>query len=980
MNMPRARYAAFEPFCLDRVDERLWKDGVSIPLGYKAFAVLGRLVSRPDQLVTKDDLLASVWPDVSVSEAVLSTAMREIRAAIGDTARTPRFVQTVHGRGYRFIATVSETGERPARLAPLEAAGAFAEGTRGRPSSLEAGLVGRQAEWARLCEWYQGIQQGMRRLGLIAGEAGIGKTALVETFLARIASAGAVCIGRGQCVEQYGGGEAYLPILDALGRLGRDSSGSVARVLRECAPSWLAHLPSLAISRAVLSGPVRPERMLRELTEAIERLTGSEALILVLEDLHWSDRATLEWLSHVFRRRDPARLLVLATYRPVEVLLHRSPLRDLLAELRHQPQTAEIVLDYLPREAVRALIRRRCGAAAGGDALVDLLHQRTGGHPLFVTSLVDELMQRRSLSGADAPCLDVAALTRTIPLNVRQFLEHRFEQLSEEDQTILEAASVAGNPFSVAAVAAATSLSEDRIEARCAAWTRNHRMLDEDGIAALPDGTLEARYRFRHDLFQETAYARISPERRARFHHLIGSRLELAYGRHATSMAAELAVHFEQGRDRDKAVSYLEHAARNAVRRSAYSEADHHLVRALRIVESLPDDRARLRREATLSLLLAQVLETTKGWGAVEVAHAYSRARELSLALRDEPRILQSTWGLVAGCIVRAELGKTEDLTRDILKLATKRNDATFTMAAHTELGGTALALGRTTAARRHFRQAEALCHPGQRRSGLSAFGMDMGIFARIWATHLMWYQGYPERARARAEETVRAATELGHPFTLTITLAYAAMLCQFLRDVVGTDRLATATIAQATEHGFPYYLAWAEVLRGWSRAALGKNGDAVDVIRRGIEVLQTTARLRLPYYRSLLAESYGRIGRFDEGLDIISQALDDVGTSEERWWDPELHRTRGTLLCMAARDTEAERCFRTAIAIARAQRAAALELRATVALAQLSQRQGKSRQAIRELTAAYHLFTEGYDTADLRDARALLETCTPGP
>jgi predicted ATPase len=253
---------------------------------------------------------------------------------------------------------------------------------------------------------------------------------------------------------------------------------------------------------------------------------------------------------------------------------------------------------------------------------------------------------------------------------------------------------------------------------------------------------------------------------------------------------------------------------------------------------------------------------------------------------------------------------------------------------------------------------------------------MDMGIFARIWATHLMWYQGYPERARARAEETVRVATELGHPFTLTITLAYAAMLCQFMRDVVGTDRLATATIAQATKHGFPYYLAWAEVLWGWSRAALGEGENAIGVIRRGIDVLQATARLRLPYYRSLLAESHGRIGRFDEGLDIISEALDDVCTTEERWWDAELHRTRGTLFSMAARDTEAERCFRTAVAIARAQRAAALELRATVALAQLLQGQGKSRQAIRELTAKYHLFTEGFDTPDLRDARVLLEIC----
>ncbi len=608
--MRKARYFTFESFCLDLVDERLWKHDASVPIGHKALAVLARLLSQPNQLVTKRDLLASVWPDTAVSEAVLTTAMREIRRAIGDTTRAPHFVQTVHGRGYRFIGPVAETDDRLSARTARMPARAGGEGLFAPPSSPEEGtLVGRDAEWARLCEWYAAaIEQGTRRIGLIAGEAGIGKTALVEAFVAAITSTNAVRIGRGQCIEQYGAGEAYLPILEALGRLGRDPDVALARVLHAQAPSWLAHLPTLASGDPIEpAAPVAPERMLRELTDALEALTVAEPLVLVLEDLHWSDSATLQWLGYVARRRDSGRLLVLGTYRPVEALPNRAPLRDVLAELRHQPRTAEIVLDHLSRDAVHAYLRQRCGGVSGLEDLADVLHRRTGGHPLFLSSIVDEVIASRRPGHVDPTgLLDLRGMAHTIPLDVRQFIEHGFEQLSEDDQSILEAASVAGDPFSIAAVAAGASLPEARIEAQCEAWTRAHRILIADGIAAWPDGTVGARYRFHHALFQETAYARISPERRATVHHRIGIRLEAAHARHSSSIAAELAVHFEQGRDLSKAGAYLEQAARNAVHRAAYTEAHEHLARALKIVAMLPEARERLRREVTLSLLLAQ--------------------------------------------------------------------------------------------------------------------------------------------------------------------------------------------------------------------------------------------------------------------------------------------------------------------------------------------------------------------------------------
>jgi DNA-binding winged helix-turn-helix (wHTH) protein len=225
-SMAKARYVAFEPFCLDLLDERLWRHDANVPMGHKAFAVLARLISQPNQLVTKDDLFASVWPDTSVSEAVLTTAMREIRAAVGDTARTPRVVETVYGRGYRFIAPVVETSMRTTSPRSVRAS-----------SVDERKIVGREIESRRLHEWFAAAQQGSRRLGFISGEAGIGKTALVETFLATLPTTSTVRIGHGQCIEHYGAGEAFLPVLEALGRLGQDPDAGLGEVLKTYAPN-----------------------------------------------------------------------------------------------------------------------------------------------------------------------------------------------------------------------------------------------------------------------------------------------------------------------------------------------------------------------------------------------------------------------------------------------------------------------------------------------------------------------------------------------------------------------------------------------------------------------------------------------------------------------------------------------------------------------------------------------------------------------
>jgi predicted ATPase len=595
-------------------------------------------------------------------------------------------------------------------------------------------------------------------------------------------------------------------------------------------------------------------------------------------------------------------------------------------------------------------------------------------------------MRQRILESANAPgfvSADPQAIARVIPASVRQFIEHRFEQLSTEEQTILEASSVAGDPFSVAAVAAATSLSEETIEARCEAWTRAGQFLTADGTLTWPDGTLAARYGFRHDLFREVLYAHISPEQRARLHHRIGTRLESAYGKGAAIIAAELAMHFDQGRDPGRAVSYLEQAARNSLHRSAYSEAGRHLNRGQDLLKALPEGRARLQSELEMSFLLGKVLMATKGWFVAEVERVFDRARALCKELKDESRYLQATWGLMWVSVGRARFGKTQAMGREMLALAQKRRDTIFQVVAHMELGGTAYTLGDSTLAHKHFHQADVLYNPRQHPSYIARFGVDVGLFSRSWETHFLWHRGYPDRARAKAEETLNLARQLSHPLTQAITLAYMTMLNQFQRDVVETDRLAQATITYTTEHGFQYYLAWAEILQGWRVAVRGASEEGITKIRRGIEVLQTMAGLRclrLPYYRALLAEACGCNGRIAEALEMLADAFDEVEKTGERWWEVELHRLRGELLrsTVMNRDDEAEACFQTAIKVARGQQAKSLELRAAVSLGRLWRDKGKRTQARQLLAEVHNWFTEGFETQDLKDARSLLAELEP--
>ena len=568
--MQDQRILIFEPFCLDVGNERLWRAQEALHLTHKAFAVLRYLAEHAGQLVTKDELLEVVWSQTHVSEAALAVCIREIRQAVGDHPRTPRFIETVHGRGYRFMAAVTVADRLPAFPPPPV------------PPSPPPLLVGREAECAQMQQWWAKAVQGERQVGFVTGEAGIGKTTLVAAFIARVGGDGALGIGHGQCIEQYGAGDAYLPVLEALARLCRGPEGQhFLALLSQYAPSWLVQMPTL-LSAAELEAlqqrgrGATQARMLRELTEALEALTAERPLILVLEDLQWSDYATLEWLAFMARRREKAGLLVIGTYRPMDVLVRAHPLRTVVQELQRHGQCAELPLASLTAAGVAAYLAARYAGRPLPEGLARLIQRRTGGNPLFMVSVVDAMARQGVLqedaAGWAAP-EGLEAVAVGLPESLRHLIEQQLGQVSPEDRRVLEAASVAGVEFSAAAVAAGVNSEAIDVEDRCAALARREQFLQARGTAVWPDGTVAARYGFIHAVYQEGVYERVPAGRRVWLHQRIGARQEAGYGAQAREIAAELAVHFERGRDPRRAVQYLWQAGRNALQRSAHREA-----------------------------------------------------------------------------------------------------------------------------------------------------------------------------------------------------------------------------------------------------------------------------------------------------------------------------------------------------------------------------------------------------------------------
>ncbi len=940
------------PLRIDRADECVWRGTTKVRLTPKAFAVLGYLVDHAPRLARKEELIATLWPGIAVTDAALTVCIREIRRALGDDPRAPHLIETVHRRGYRFIgaprAGEKETG---ARREPV-------------PAPVE-----REAELRGLEERFRRAEAGDRQIVFVNGEPGIGKTTLVEAFTAAVGATQPVWIASGQCVAQHGGAEPYLPVLEALAQLCRGPSGDQAlELLARFAPSWLGRMPAFAGSATLaqskrLEATTR-ERVLREMADALEAMTSPRPLVLVLEDLHWSDPSTVDLVSLLANRRDPARLMLIGTYRPVDVALRDHPLRPARRELLLHGRCTEIPLRLLSPAGIREyLIRRTNLASASRGELARLartIHASTEGSPLFMAHVVRDLEAPRPRGGrrrGGHGTRDGSALR--IPDSLRDFIEQDVAAAPADERALLEAASVAGVEFEAALVAAALDEPPLESEARCDALAQRPQWLRAEGAVSWPDGTVTTRYRFSHALYQAVIYERVPAGRRAELHRRIAERLASAHGERASELAARLAMHFERGACFDAAAAWYERAAERALGRSAQREAIELTMRAERLLERTPKSAERSARHLAVMLTRSVAAMAAEGYASPKVEASYARARELSSDVGDAALRFDVLWGLCVFHHVRGEFRLASELATQLMDLAGAEAVSDRVLAARTACGMVSFHLGRLVDARSRLEEGIALYGSVPRERGACAMdrtrwvrskgmqhptelalrsGQDLGVTCHAYLSWALWLLGLPEEAAAHGEESLRLARAIAHPFTLGFALFFAAELAQFRRDRTSALTHGRELERIAADHGFPHWRAAAAIIRGGDLVAEGRGAEGIDAIRRGLAEREAIGTgIAQTRWLAELAEAYRDVGQPRQALAVVTEALRVVRRTGERYWEAEIWRLAGELTLEASHKghpsagtlAKARSRIKRAAAVASRQGAIALERRA---------------------------------------------------
>ena len=942
----------FPPYRLDLRAGRLWRGSQAVALRPKAWALLRYLAEHPGALVTKDELHAAIWGDAVVSDDTLTRTVGELRRALRDDARTPRILETVHRRGFRFIARPQESvGQGQAAVSPV--------GPEAPSEPETATFVGRDAELARLMALFREASGGQRQVVFIEGELGIGKSALVEAFIRAVrATAAPVMIGYGQCVEQYGQREPYMAVLEALERLSNGPSGHrPLSALRSIAPSWLAQMPSL--QRPVDEERVRrwhaattPQRMLREFASLVEAVSIDHPLVLILEDLHWSDQGTVDVVSVLAQRPERAQMMLVGTYRPALAAVLDHPIQQVLATLRARRRCTQIGLEYLTRNDVGVYLERRfSGVTVDGDVAA-VVHAHTDGNPLFMIVLVDYLVARgwlaRDVAGWRLTATR-ATIENDVPDNLRQLIVGQLRFVSSEERDVLEVASVAGTAFDAPAVAAGLGVALDRVESICQGLCHAQRWLRYLSSHEWPDGALAARYAFQHALYQRALYDSLSPSRRASAHARIAWRLEEGYAGRTAEASSELAKHFQGGRDQRKSLVYLEQAATRAYERRGYRDVITFLEPALRLLGEGPDTAERARDELRLRRLYSIVLSQTEGYAAHTLTENLDRTQVLSERVADTSAQFDA---FSAACLLHAntgDLARAEEIARRLPGLA-KRLDASAVLQSRFMQGAVSMWRGNLDAAGPLLARARA--SPVALEEAERPYGVNPVVAARSFDGVCRWLTGDSAGARTVQLEALALAERNGRPFTLAQAVMFRAFLLLLEGDWEEAGKLATRGVELSDEYGFALWQGTALVVRGWVLVEEGQRSRGLAQIEEGLASRRAgSLRLGNSLLLSFHAGACLRAARFEEGLAAADAGLTHCRETTERCFEAELWRLKGELGLRRAPSrgparqvmiSEAKKCFENGRAVARAQGAHMLEQRVSAAAAGSNKRRGE--------------------------------------
>jgi class 3 adenylate cyclase/predicted ATPase len=840
-------------------------------------------------------------------------------------------------------------------------------GIRGRFEAATAAggltpFVGRADELHSLLGRWGRVLEGEGQVALISGEAGIGKSRLVQRFHEAIVGTPHTRIEAG--AGAFFQNTPFYPIIEMLRQFLSDATASdaIAGLASRLSAVGLAPAEALPLIAPLLDLPLPPEyppstlspeqqrrRLLATLVEWVLGAARVQPLVIVIEDLHWVDPSTLELIQLLAEQSARVRLLLLFTARP-----------EFHAPWPVRGHHTQINLSRLGVRDVRAMVAQVAAAKGLADEIVATVVERTGGIPLFVEELTRTVLES----------VDAKLIGHSIPATLHDSLMARLDRLGPAKE-VIQIGAVIGGEFSYELIHAVHPIAEAELQEGL------HKLTDAEllyvrGIAP------EATYQFKHALIRDAAYEALLRSRRKELHQRVAQTIVERFGELRDAHPEVLGRHWAEASENAKAAKYFQVAGARAVERSAMVEAARHYFHALDLLSALPENIERHRQELELQLAIGSALTAVKGFAAAETERAYMRAQELCALLGDSSELSPALFGLWVMYLVRGELHRAHEIAQGLLRLAQGANKTELRLYAQIALGHTFLWTGDFIPAREHLESAIALYDPEHHQTlALRYLGFDAAVYCLSGMALTLWQLGYPDQALMRGNEALALARRLSDPQSLVLAERFIGEVHLFRREAGAAQENAESLIVLSAERGFSEWLPRATTLRGGAIALQGRHEEAIAQIQEGLTALRATGfELWRSPFLCLLAEAYMETGRLGDGFSALTEAQAVANKNEEREHEAEIHRLRGELLLRRdqSNTVEAQGCFQQAIEVARKQSAKSLELRATTSLAQLLGRQGYRDQACTTLAEIYNWFTEGFDTADLKDAKALLD------